>query len=32
MNIGGGLRLVIMPNATYSITIIVEIVDYHRRR
>ena len=32
MNIGGVLRLVIMPDATYSITIIVEIVDYHRRR
>lgn len=32
MNLGRGLRLIIKPDATYSVTIVVEIVDYHRRR
>ena len=31
MKIGGGLRLIIMPNATYSVTIVIEIVGYHTR-
>ena len=29
-SLGGGLRLVVRPNSTYTVTIVVEIVDYHR--
>ena len=29
MRLGGGLRLIVQPDSTYSVTIIVEIVDYH---
>ena len=32
MRLSSGLRLIIQPDRTYSVTIIVEIVDYHRRR
>ncbi len=32
MRLSGNLRLVVQPDSTYSVTIIVEIVDYHRRR
>ena len=29
MRLSGNLRLVVQPDSTYSVTIIVEIVDYH---
>ena len=29
MTLGHGLRLVIMPDTTHSVTIVVEIIDYH---
>ena len=32
MRLSGSLRLIVQPDSTYSVTIIVEIVDYHRRR
>ena len=32
MRLSRGLRLIVQPDSTYSVTIIVEIVDYHRRR
>ena len=30
--LSGSLRLIVQPDRTHSVTIIVEIVDYHRRR
>ena len=30
--LSGGLRLIVQPDKTQSVTIIVEISDYHRRR
>ena len=32
MRLSSGLRLIVQPDSTYSVTIIVEIIDYHRRR
>ena len=32
MRLSSGLRLIIQPDSTNSVTIVVEIVDYHRRR
>ena len=32
MRLSSGLRLIVQPDATYSVTIVIEIVDYHRRR
>ena len=29
MRLSGNLRLIVQPDSTYSVTIIVEIVDYH---
>jgi len=29
MRLSGKLRLIVQPDSTYSVTIIVEIVDYH---
>ena len=29
MRLSGNLRLVVQPDSTYSVTIVVEIVDYH---
>ena len=29
MRLSGNLRLIVEPGSTYSVTIIVEIVDYH---
>ena len=32
MRLSGKLRLIVQPDSSYSVTIVVEIVDYHRRR
>ena len=32
IRLSGNLRLIVQPDSTFSVTIIVEIVDYHRRR
>ena len=32
MRLSGRLRLIVRPGNSYSVTIVVEIVDYHRRR
>ena len=32
MRLSGKLRLIVEPDASYSVTIVVEVVDYHRRR
>ena len=32
MRLSGRLRLIVEPDTSYSVTIVVEIVDYHRRR
>lgn len=29
LRLTGGLRLIVQPDATYSVTIVIEIVDYH---
>ena len=29
MRLSGNLRLIVQPDRTYSVTIVVEIVDYH---
>ena len=29
MRLSGNLRLIVQPDASYSVTIVVEIVDYH---
>ena len=32
IRLSGKLRLIVQPDSSFSVTIIVEIVDYHRRR
>ena len=32
MRLSGRLRLIVEPDTSYTVTIVVEIVDYHRRR
>ena len=29
MRLSGNLRLIVQPDASYSVTIVIEIVDYH---